>query len=148
MPKPSLTCAAHGFVLIGASHEMQAASPGVAGQRFEAVIREPCGMPRSGTGSPLVDSDGVSAQRAAFATNEHQKAGALMRIRVLRCRGCDYGRALIEIRMSGMSGMMLDRLEIERKRDDALFKGVPVRVWNTGFDETVEVLFRPNALQP
>jgi hypothetical protein len=50
----------------------------------------------------------------------------------------DYGRALIEIRMSRM---MLDRLDIERGRDGAFFKGVLVRVSNTGYEETVEVIF-------
>ena len=52
----------------------------------------------------------------------------------------NYGRVLIEI---WMSGMMLDRLEIERGSDGAFFKGVPVKVWNTGFDETLEVIFGP-----
>jgi hypothetical protein len=50
----------------------------------------------------------------------------------------DHGRALIEIRMSNV---MLDRLECERTSKGASFKGVPVRAWNTGFDETVEVVF-------
>lgn len=50
----------------------------------------------------------------------------------------DHGRALIEIRMSNV---MLDRLECERTSKGAFFKGVPVRAWNTGFDETVEVVF-------
>jgi hypothetical protein len=52
----------------------------------------------------------------------------------------DHGRALIEIRMSNI---MLDRLEFERTCKGAFFKGVLVRVWNTGFDETVEVVFGP-----
>ena len=53
-------------------------------------------------------------------------------------KAANYGRALIEIRMSRM---MLDRLQIERGRNGAFFKGVPVRVCNTGFDETVEMIF-------
>ena len=51
-----------------------------------------------------------------------------------------YGRALIEIRMSRI---MLDRLEVEHACNGAFFKGVLVRVWSTGFDETVEVVFGP-----
>jgi hypothetical protein len=52
----------------------------------------------------------------------------------------NYGRALIEIRMSRI---MLDRLEVEHACNGAFFKGVPVRVWSTGFEETVEVMFGP-----
>jgi hypothetical protein len=56
-------------------------------------------------------------------------------------KAADYGRALIEIRMSRM---MLDKLQIERGRNGAFFfKGVLVRVCNTGFDKTVEVIFEP-----
>ena len=52
----------------------------------------------------------------------------------------NYGRALIEIRMSRM---MLDKLDIENGRGGAFFKGVLVKVSNTGFDETIEVVFGP-----
>jgi len=38
---------------------------------------------------------------------------------------------------------MLDRLEVEHACNGAFFKGVLVRVWSTGFDETVEVVFGP-----
>jgi hypothetical protein len=56
-------------------------------------------------------------------------------------KAANCGQALIEIRMSRM---MLDRLQIERGRNGAFFfKGVLVRVCNTGFDETVEVIFGP-----
>jgi hypothetical protein len=51
-----------------------------------------------------------------------------------------YGRVLIEIRTSRM---MLDRLEIENGPGSAFFKGVLVKVCNTGFDETIEVVLGP-----
>lgn len=38
---------------------------------------------------------------------------------------------------------MLERLEIERNCSGSFFKGVPVRMSNTGFDDTIEVLFGP-----
>jgi hypothetical protein len=56
----------------------------------------------------------------------------------------NYGRALVEIRMSRM---MLDRLEIGDGRGGFFFKGVLVTVRNTGFDETVEVVFEPSPRQ-
>jgi hypothetical protein len=48
------------------------------------------------------------------------------------------GRALIEIRLSRF---MLDKLELENGDSGSFFKGVPVRLWDTGFDETIEVVF-------
>jgi hypothetical protein len=38
---------------------------------------------------------------------------------------------------------MLDKLDIENGRGGAFFKGVLVKVSNTGFDETIEVVFGP-----
>jgi hypothetical protein len=52
----------------------------------------------------------------------------------------NHGESLIEI---GMSENMLDRLKIERVGNGTFFKGVRVRLWDTGFDETVEVEFGP-----
>lgn len=55
-------------------------------------------------------------------------------------RAGDYGRRLIEIRMSKA---MFDRLEIEKDAVGSRFRGVPVSVCDTGFEGTIEVILSP-----
>jgi hypothetical protein len=52
----------------------------------------------------------------------------------------DHGRKLIEIRMSKP---MADRLGIEGRRAGGSFRGIPVAVGDTGFEETIEVILGP-----
>lgn len=51
-----------------------------------------------------------------------------------------YGRKLVEIRMNKM---MFDKLAIEEHAGGGSFRGVPIIIADTGFEETIEVILGP-----